>query len=52
MLAQLADKLREKGSHEARTEIARRLLAKGLSNEDVAEITGLPVETVAALRHR
>ena len=66
MLAQLADKLREEGRQEGRqegreegreqgreegrTEIARRLIAKGMSNEDVAEITGLSVEAVAALR--
>jgi predicted transposase/invertase (TIGR01784 family) len=38
-----------RGSLEARTEIARRLLAKGMSNADVSEITGLSVEAVAAL---
>ena len=58
MLGQLAGKLleecreegTEKGSQEARIEIARRLLAKGMNNNDVAEITGLSVETVASLR--
>jgi hypothetical protein len=43
------DKFEEKGREEAKREVAKNLLAFGLSPEDVAKNTGLPLRTVKAL---
>jgi hypothetical protein len=40
----------EEGLEEAKTNIARNLLAKGSSLEFVQEITGLDMETIEGLR--
>ncbi|CAA7601772.1 Lambda repressor-like, DNA-binding domain protein [Acididesulfobacillus acetoxydans] len=41
---------RAEGREEGRLETARNALTKGLSAEDVAEITGLSLETVRRLK--
>ena len=40
---------REEGKHEANTETAQRLLAMGLSAEEVAKATQLPLEIIKKL---
>ena len=40
---------REEGKHEANTETAQRLLAMGLSAEQVAKATQLPLEIIKNL---
>ena len=40
---------RVEGKHEANTETAQRLLAMGLSAEQVAKATQLPLETIKNL---
>ena len=42
---------REEGKHEANTETAQRLLAMGLSAEQVAKATQLPLEIIKNLRN-
>lgn len=39
----------EKGLHEGKLQVARNLLATGMSAEQVAELTGLTLATVRAL---
>ena len=43
------EKGREEGKHEANTETAQRLLAMGLSSEQVAKATQLPLEIIKNL---
>ena len=43
------EKGREEGKHEANTETAQRLLAMGLSAEQVAKATQLPLEIIKNL---
>ena len=43
------EKGREEGKHEANTETAQRLLAMGLSAEEVAKATQLPLEIIKNL---
>ena len=43
------EKGREEGKHEANTETAQRLLAMGLSAEEVAKATQLPLEIIKKL---
>ena len=43
------EKGRAEGKHEANTEIAQRLLAMGLSAEQVAKATQLPLEIIKNL---
>jgi len=40
---------REEGRREERRELARRMLAKGMAEAEVAELTGLPAEEIARL---
>ena len=46
---QLSQEFREIGHAEERTETARRMLADGLSNEKVAQYSGLSLEEVQKL---
>lgn len=46
----VAEKAKLEGKLEGKLEAARNALKKGLSLEDVAEITGLPLETVQKLK--
>lgn len=41
----------EQGLQKGKVEIARRMLSKGSSDEDIAEMTGLTVDEVKSLRH-
>ena len=45
------EKGRAEGKHEANTETAQRLLAMGLSAEQVAKATQLPLEIIKNLRN-
>ena len=45
------EKGREEGKHEANTETAQRLLAMGLSAEQVAKATQLPLEIIKNLNN-
>ena len=48
-IAEGMEKGREEGKHEANTETAQRLLAMGLSAEQVAKATQLPLEIIKNL---
>ena len=50
-LAEGMEKGRAEGKHEANTEIAQRLLAMGLSAEQVAKATQLPLEIIKNLNN-
>ena len=39
----------EQGIKQGQTDIARRMKAKGYADTDIADMTGLPLETIAAL---
>ena len=48
-LAEGMEKGREEGKHEAKTETAQRLLSMGLSAEQIAKATQLPLEIIKNL---
>jgi predicted transposase/invertase (TIGR01784 family) len=50
-LAEGMEKGRAEGKHEANTETAQRLLAMGLSAEQVAKATQLPLEIIKNLNN-
>ena len=50
-LAEGMEKGRAEGKHEANTETAQRLLAMGLSAEQVAQATQLPLEIIKNLNN-
>ena len=56
MLAEIADKIEErgvrKGRSEGRQEAARKMLQKGFSIEDIADITGLTKEIIESLKQK
>jgi predicted transposase YdaD len=51
MVEQGLQKGREEGRRERNLEVARKALAKGMSPQDVAELTDLPLEEVQKLAH-
>ena len=40
---------RQEGLKEGKTETARKLLDRGMAAEEIADITGLPLEEIAGL---
>ncbi len=49
VIEELFEELREELIREKDIEIAKKMLAKNISIEDIAEITNLPIETIEKL---
>ena len=48
----IADQIASKALEKGKSEIALKLIAKGMSDEEIFEITGLPLNTIAELRQQ